>query len=65
MVQHEGLTPNPAQFWVEINTPDAFTTDGTPDEYLHVCIGCAIGRDELRTGLLYLASTLSAGGWMG
>lgn len=44
---------------------DAFTVEGTPGEYLRVCIGGAIGRDELRAGLLFLASTLSSGGWMG
>lgn len=44
---------------------DAFTVGGTPDEHLRVCIGGAIGREELRTGLLFLASTLSAGSWVG
>lgn len=44
---------------------DAFTVDGAPDEHVRVCIGGGIGRDELRAGLLFLASTLIAGGWMG
>jgi len=39
---------------------DAFTVEGTPDEHLRVCIGGAIDRDALRSGLLFLASMLSA-----
>ncbi len=44
---------------------DAFTVGAAPDEHLRVCLGGAISRDDLRAGLLFLANTLSGGGWMG
>ncbi|TJZ90904.1 PLP-dependent aminotransferase family protein [Paracoccus gahaiensis] len=52
--RHIGLMPS-----------DAFTVDGDPGEHLRICLGGAIGRDELRTGLSFLQNTLSGGGWMG
>lgn len=44
---------------------DAFTVSGEPGERLRICLGGAISRDELQAGLLFLANTLSGGGWMG
>lgn len=44
---------------------DAFTVEGRPDERIRVSLGGAIGREELRTGLLHLASMLSINSWMG
>ncbi len=52
--RHVGLMPS-----------DAFTVLGTPDEHVRVCLGGIITRDELRAGLLFLANSLSDGGWMG
>ncbi|KRW94742.1 PLP-dependent aminotransferase family protein [Paracoccus sp. MKU1] len=52
--RHIGLMPS-----------DAFTVAGEPGEHLRICLGGAISRDELRAGLLFLANTLSGGGWMG
>ena len=44
---------------------DAFTVEGAPDEHLRVCIGGAIDREALRSGLLFLASTLAVEAWAG
>ncbi len=44
---------------------DAFTVGAAPDEHLRICLGGAISRDELQSGLLFLADSLSGGGWMG
>lgn len=44
---------------------DAFTVSGPPEEHLRICLGGAISRDDLRSGLLFLADSLSGGGWMG
>jgi DNA-binding transcriptional MocR family regulator len=52
--RHVGLMPS-----------DAFTVLGTPDEHVRVCLGGIIKRDELRAGLLFMANSLSGGGWMG
>jgi DNA-binding transcriptional MocR family regulator len=52
--RHVGLMPS-----------DAFTILGTPDEHVRVCLGGIIKRDELRAGLLFMANSLSGGGWMG
>lgn len=50
---------------IGIMPSDAFTVGGDPDEHLRICLGGAIGRDELRTGLSFLHNTLSGAGWMG
>lgn len=52
--RHVGLMPS-----------DAFTVCGNPDERLRVCLGGAIGHDDLRESLIFMAGTLSAGGWVG
>ncbi|MGV2052408.1 PLP-dependent aminotransferase family protein [Agrobacterium sp. 22-209-1] len=52
--RHVGLMPS-----------DAFTVLGKPDEHVRICLGGVIKRDELRAGLLFLANSLSGGGWMG
>ena len=52
--RHVGLMPS-----------DAFTVSGEADERLRVCLGGAIGHEQLREGLLFMAGTLSGGGWMG
>ncbi len=52
--RHVGLMPS-----------DAFTVLGKPDEHVRVCLGGVITRDELRAGLLFMANSLSGGGWMG
>ncbi len=44
---------------------DAFTVEGAPQEMLRVCIGGAIGREELRAGLMFLGGSLAADGWVG
>ncbi|MTH78477.1 PLP-dependent aminotransferase family protein [Paracoccus aestuariivivens] len=44
---------------------DAFTVGAEPEEHLRICLGGAINREELRAGLLFLANSLSGGGWMG
>ncbi|MFN3273168.1 MAG: PLP-dependent aminotransferase family protein [Paracoccus sp. (in: a-proteobacteria)] len=52
--RHIGLMPS-----------DAFTVDGDPGEHIRICLGGAISRDELRTGLNFMHNTLLGGGWMG
>ncbi len=44
---------------------DAFTVLGPPDEHVRVCLGGSIRREELRSGLMYLANTLNGGIWLG
>lgn len=44
---------------------DAFAVAGAPGEQVRVCLGGPLGREDLRAGLLFLADTLSGGGWMG
>jgi DNA-binding transcriptional MocR family regulator len=44
---------------------DAFTVEGAPEERLRICIGGAIGREELRAGLMFLGGSLAAEDWVG
>ncbi|MEI4474068.1 aminotransferase-like domain-containing protein [Frigidibacter sp. MR17.24] len=52
--RHVGLMPS-----------DAFTVEGAPEERMRVCLGGAIGREDLRRGLFSLAGRLQDGGWVG
>lgn len=52
--RHVGLMPS-----------DAFTVGGEADEHVRVCLGGAISRNNLQASLLFMANTLSGGGWMG
>lgn len=52
--RHVGLMPS-----------DAFTVLGAPDEHVRVCLGGIVNREQLRAGLLFMANSLSDGGWMG
>lgn len=44
---------------------DPFVVTGEPPEALRICLGGAIGREELRAGLSRLANTLGTGYWHG
>ncbi|MCZ0960660.1 aminotransferase-like domain-containing protein [Paracoccus benzoatiresistens] len=44
---------------------DAFTVAGEAGEHVRVCLGGAISRSELQASLLFMANSLSEGGWMG
>jgi DNA-binding transcriptional MocR family regulator len=44
---------------------DPFVVTGERPEALRICLGGAIGRDELRAGLSRLANTLGTGYWHG
>ena len=44
---------------------DAFTVAGAPSEYVRVCLGGSITRDQLRDGLMFMSNTLSGRAWLG
>ena len=44
---------------------DSFTVLGPPSEYVRVCLGGAILREELRDGLTFMAHALSGRSWFG
>lgn len=44
---------------------DAFTVLGTPDEHVRICLGGPITREGLRSGLSFLANSLTGESWLG
>lgn len=52
--RHIGITPS-----------DAFTVTGAPDEHVRICLGGAISRETLQSGLLFLSHALAPDAYMG
>lgn len=50
---------------IGIMPSDAFTVVGPPSEYVRVCLGGSITRDQLRDGLMFMSNTLSSRAWLG
>ncbi|PZQ47327.1 MAG: GntR family transcriptional regulator [Rhodovulum sulfidophilum] len=50
---------------IGIMPSDAFTVSGPPSEYVRICLGGSITRDQLRDGLMFIANTLSGRTWLG
>jgi DNA-binding transcriptional MocR family regulator len=44
---------------------DAFTVGGSPSEHVRVCLGGSIGREALRSGLLFMSHTLTQNAYSG